>query len=102
MNELSDEVRSYYVHLRWIEPVGWCGVHRLLFHWTMHIGIDETGYADRYCFERADQAIVSMELWNGEGDPPGDWHKHPATGRRRDPKTGEVWDEHEYREDTPK
>lgn len=91
------ELEPYYVSWRWVPHRGWCGVQRLLFHYTMHYGITPVSWEGRYCFERLEDALWSMSEWSGAGDPPGRWHKHPDSGRRRDPDTGETWDEEEYR-----
>ena len=88
--ELPPEVLEQYTHMRWIENVGWCGVHHLLFHWTMHYGITSVSYDGRYCYQTQLQAVSSMLHWDGTGDPE-HWHKHPPTGRRRDVRTGVIW-----------
>jgi hypothetical protein len=67
-----------------------CGVLRLLYHWTMHVDLNEIGYEDRYCYNDLAGALTAFAGWNGEGEPMG-WHRHPTTGRRRDPATGEEW-----------
>lgn len=90
------ELEEHYEGWKWIPSRGWCGVARLLFHYTLHYGIVPTGYQGRYCFQERADALSSMAAWSGLGDPPGRWHKHPDTGRRRDPDTGETWDENEY------
>lgn len=95
--ELNESVKSAYTHLRFIPGRGWCGVHRLLYHWTVHIGLDDFGYEERYCYATEHMAKESVDAWDGAGDPPGGWHKHPDSGRRRDPVTGEIWQESEYR-----
>jgi hypothetical protein len=97
MDEISNETKSHYTAMRELPDGRVCGVHRLLFHWTMHIGISNYGYEERYCYQTEKQAIDSMMAWDGTGDPPGDWHKHPDSGRRRDPFTGEIWHESQYR-----
>jgi len=67
----------------WTLPDGrLCGLKRLLYHWTVHIDIDNWGYADRYCFADPGLAIEAMEKWDGTGDPI-NWHRHPTSGRRR-------------------
>lgn len=65
----------------------WVGIKRLLFHWTMHIGMigDTVGYDDRYCYQTLDLAGRGLDEWRSrgfEGEPTG-WHRHPRTGRRR-------------------
>jgi hypothetical protein len=87
--ELSPEITKYYTAMRTLSDGRICGVHRLLYHWTMHIDISEWGYEDRYCFATEAMAIEAMEAWDGNGDPV-NWHRHPASGRRRDTVTGEI------------
>ncbi len=94
---LPTEITEHYTFLGKLEDGRICGIHRLLFHWTLHIGIDHFGYEDRYCYSSQPVALLDMIHWEGEGDPPTHWHKHPATGRCRDPLTGEIWNESEVR-----
>lgn len=65
----------------------WVGIQPLLFHWTMHIGIigDYHGYEDRYCYADEKLARDSFDEWLSRrlADEPINWHRHPATGRRR-------------------
>ena len=55
----------------------------------------QTWYLDRWCYHSVAAAIEAAKAWDGvwpEGEPDG-WHRHPATGRRRengDPSTEEV------------
>jgi len=65
----------------------WCGVKRLLFHYTLHIGVigDTQGYDDRYCYatlEGATKGMLEWETRNFQGEPTG-WRKHPASERCR-------------------
>ncbi len=87
--ELSDTVKGYYTKLKELPDGRICGVHRLLYHWTMHIGIDEFGYSERYCFQTREMAETAMHAWDGTDDPIL-WHRHPDSGRRRDPVTGVI------------
>lgn len=91
---LGPELTAHYTMLGKLPDGSVCGVHKLMFHWTMHIGLDDIGYADRYCFATEQLAQMAMILWNGDGDPQL-WHKHPMTGRCRDPVTGMIWSEDE-------
>lgn len=46
-------------------------------------------YEDCWCYGSVKAAVKAAEVWDGEGDPPDGWHRHPASGRRRpdgDPK----------------
>lgn len=90
VDDLPEEITRYYIHLRELPDGRLCGVMRLMFHWTLHVGIDFVGYADRYCYETLSGALLALERWDGTGDPEG-WHRHLKTGRRRDLKTGREW-----------
>ena len=91
LNEFWGEaVISYRVH-----PNGRIsGVGRLVFHYTIWVDLTPWGYGERYCYQTLEGALRAQAQWSGEGDPDG-WHKHPDSGRRRDPKTGEIWHESE-------
>lgn len=40
-------------------------------------------YEDRWCYHTPGAAIIALANWDGTGEPEG-WHRHPASGRRRD------------------
>jgi hypothetical protein len=44
---------------------------------------DRTGVEDGWEYETREAAVADFLTWNGEGDPPGPWIRHPASGRRR-------------------
>lgn len=46
-----------------------------IFTVGLFIGLDETGYRTRFCFETAAQALTSLLAWDGKGFPPGWWVK---------------------------
>ena len=79
-----------YIETRELPDGRIIGVHRLMYHYTMHVDIDEFGYRERYCFETKELALVALRTWDGTGDPAG-WHRHPESGRRRNLRTGEEW-----------
>jgi hypothetical protein len=99
MTGVREKTAENYVALRQLPNGLILGAHRLLFHWTMHVGVSDTGYEQRYCYATREDCVEDVMTWDGEGDPPGRWHKHPDTGRRRNPDTGEVWHESERRDD---
>jgi hypothetical protein len=88
--DLPPHVVDYYAMLKELPDGRICGVQRLLFHWTLHVDIDDIGYADRYCYQTEEGALRALIQWDGEGDPEG-WHRHPKSGRRRDLATGKEW-----------
>lgn len=87
---LPFDILDKYVALRVLPDGRICGVHRLLYHWTLHVDIHEDGYEDRYCYATRELAVAALETWDGQGDPVG-WHRHPRTHRRRDVLTGAEW-----------
>lgn len=89
-NRLSPEIAENYVGLKILPDGRLIGVARLLFHWTLHVDIDDFGYEDRYCFATKELAMSALSEWNGASDPKG-WHRHPKSGRRRDLATGREW-----------
>ena len=86
---LSPMIVRSYTYLRVLDDGRLCGIHRLVYHWTMHVAIDETGYEDRYCYDTEQNATNALINWDGTNDPVG-WHRHPKSGRRRN-KAGEEW-----------
>lgn len=91
VSELSPSIRLLYVSMRELPDGRVCGVLRLLYHWTLHVDVHAYGYEDRYCFETREGAEKAMREWDGMGDPGTGWHRHPKSGRRRDPRTGREW-----------
>lgn len=61
----------------------------LLFHWTLirgEIG-DFNGYDDRHCYWSTAAAMEALDAYPfdiPDGYEPQGWHRHPATGRRRE------------------
>lgn len=67
------------------ERTGVVGLHRLLFHWTCHMGMDWIGHTTSYCYAARDLAERAMDEWDPATEPdPKWWHKHPDSGRRQD------------------
>lgn len=57
--------------------------------------IGASTYDDRWCYHNARAALDAARAWGGpwKGGEPAGWHRHPATGRRReggDPGTEHV------------
>lgn len=90
IEDLDPEIADSYIVIRKLPDGRLCGVMRLLFHWTLHVDIDHTGYADRYCYQTLSGALSALKDWDGTGEPHG-WHRHPKTGRRRNIETGKEW-----------
>lgn len=45
------------------------------------VGLDDTGYRCRYCYETVEPALKDLLTWDGQGDPPGPWIKHKGVDR---------------------
>lgn len=80
-----------YVKVRELPDGRVIGITRLMFHWTLHIDIDDVGYADKYCYQTLQLALNALDTWDGNGDPADGWHRHLGSGRRRDLMTGAEW-----------
>ena len=64
-----------YENIRQLEDGRWIGTYKLMFTTGLFVGLDDIGYACRYCFEDYDDACESVKQWNGRGHPPGNWIK---------------------------
>jgi hypothetical protein len=100
MTKTSQEDREY---LHWLttpvneggggyyraRPLGdglFLAITRLLFHWSLHVceGGNYMTYVDRWCYQTQEMAEAALDAdWDGTGDAPLGWHRHPYTGRRR-------------------
>lgn len=58
-------------------------VQRLIFHYALKLGRigNRAFYDDGWCYYRLTDALRDFRAFQGDGDPPGSWHKHPGTGR---------------------
>jgi hypothetical protein len=90
MITLQEILESEYAAYRTMPNGRICGIRRLMYHWTMHVDINEFGYDDKYCFATLALAKTALDQWDGTGDPIG-WHRHLNSGRRRDLATGAEW-----------
>lgn len=90
ISDQMKEVLADYVAVKQLEDGRWVGLQRLMYHYTIHVGIDEIGYQDRWCIASLAMAVSALENFDGT-EPPLYWHKHPATGRYRDLASGIEW-----------
>lgn len=44
---------------------------------------DVAGFITAYCYDDPGTAVLAGIEWDGKGDPPDGWTRHPDTGRRR-------------------
>ncbi len=65
---------------------------RMIYTTAILYGVAPGGYRDRWCYETMADARRALAEWDGApGTEPDGWHRHPATGRRRDLATGDEW-----------
>lgn len=69
-----------YLWPRKLSTGEWAGVQRFMFTHGLCVGLDETGYRTRYCYEDWGEALIALATWDGRGDPPGDWIKQKGGG----------------------
>ncbi|MGE4043429.1 MAG: hypothetical protein AB7F35_01155 [Acetobacteraceae bacterium] len=62
----------------------YAAIFPLMFTHAIITGLigDYDGYEGRWCFHNYAAAKTALDAWNGDGEP-SEWHRHPATGRRR-------------------
>jgi len=64
------------------------GVAQFLLHiGIVCVGLDETGYRTRFCYEDKRTALFALLTWDGRGDPPGPWIKEKGRVERNNPAT---------------
>lgn len=73
-----------YTEIRLFDLERYAAVLDLMFTAAIIVGRvgDMTGYDNRWCYHSHEDAKKALEEWNGIDEPKG-WHRHPATGRRR-------------------
>jgi hypothetical protein len=70
-----------YQHVRAVPNQDTCGLMRMLYTTALVVGLDNTGYSRRYCYESYDDACYALSQWDGSGDPPGPWIKEKPSDR---------------------
>jgi hypothetical protein len=80
-----------YSHVRPLPGKRWAATSRLMYTTAIVTGTigDKINVADRWCYSNPNVATAALEAWDGAGEPQG-WHRHPATGRRRN-ENGSEW-----------
>lgn len=67
-----------YTNIRYVEGRGLCGLFRFAFTMGLCYGLEKYGYEGRYCYPHqfTSDAVLGLALWDGKGDPIGQWIKH--------------------------
>lgn len=82
----DDDLRAHYIDMRQLPDGRWIGLHRLMFHYTIHVDISYMSFEERWCIQTLEQATEAFNKWDGESEPLY-WHKHYPSMRRRDKTT---------------
>jgi hypothetical protein len=78
----EDTIRELgYSDVRHLPSRGWCGVYRFMFTTAIVCGLDQIGYATRFCYHHWLEASEALRSWDGMGDPPGNWIKEKPGDR---------------------
>ena len=64
-----------YTHIRKLPDGTRVAIRKMLYTYGLFVGLDLMGYSHRYCYETKEEAVADLEIWNGEGHPPGLWIK---------------------------
>jgi hypothetical protein len=96
------QVDNPYRFARWIDgpEAGddrrWASLAKFLYTVAIVTGTRKGllyGYDERWCYSDANAALVGLLGWMEAawvGEPDG-WHRHPDSGRRRNPATHQEW-----------
>lgn len=69
-----------YSDVRELETGEIAGLQRMAFTTGLIVGLNDTGYRCRYCYPDIAGARAALNIWNGSGDPPGNWIKQKGLG----------------------
>jgi hypothetical protein len=73
--------REGYQGVKRLETGQYAGIMRMFYTAGLFVGLDESGYKTRYCYETMSEATAALLIWDGQGDPPGGWIKAKGEGR---------------------
>lgn len=57
------------------------GILNMIYTVGLFVGMDEIGPRSRYCYHTRHEAEEALALWDGTGDPPGNWIKQKPEER---------------------
>lgn len=73
-----------YFGFKEVPGKGLCGLSLFLFTTGLVVGLEESGYRGRYCYQTQEEAEVALKYWDGQGDPLGNWTKYKGEGGERE------------------
>jgi hypothetical protein len=93
MAELPALWRDQFIATREIPGCGLCAVQRFAYTCGLLTGLRFDGhsyfYVARYCYPNGVDALRDLAVWDGQGDPPGEWVKEKVSERMRDAEDDE-------------
>lgn len=72
-----------YMGARHCGRQGLCGVRAYLFTGALVVGIGPVMHRGRYCYATLAEAFAALDVWSGDGDPPGAWIKFKSATQER-------------------
>ena len=82
MSELEKEMfEAGYRNIKRLSTGELAGTMRQMFTVGLFVGLTETGYKRRFCYELETDADRALRQWDGTGDPPGPWVKEKPSDR---------------------
>lgn len=77
---------GHYSNFREIPGRGVCALEKGIAHWMLYHDLTVQSKPGHWCYPSGEDAIAAIHLWNGEGDPPGNWDVYKGeSGRRNNP-----------------
>lgn len=74
MSEPVEEIlKRNYKFVRKLPTGEWIGLAQMFFTVGLFVGLDESGYRYRYCYESWAEAFPAFLTWDGKPDAPGLW-----------------------------
>jgi hypothetical protein len=93
MTDIARFESEGYFSIRLLPDNRLAGIMPFLFTFGLVVGLDDTGYQGRYCYEHLTDAAKALANWDGIGDPSGPWIKYKGKGGERlGPGAGYVGD----------
>ncbi len=75
---MSELTREYFESIGYevvsqLDDNSWVGIGELLFSTALYMGMDQSGWAKRYCFELRSDAIQELIKLTKQTDTPNGW-----------------------------
>lgn len=85
--DLAKELKEGWscLMIREVPSRGVCGIIKYAYTHGVHSQMDGKTYYGRWCYRDLASATSALLLWDGAGDPPGDWLKYKGKDCERHP-----------------